>query len=115
MVTSQFRGEINLQLDLHLEIGGKKSNIDSKSGFGSNEKGNTNRLLMVATVYRNLSDDYDNVLLVRAREETNNHYFKTLKRSGVWNAYCGEEAYSKINQYTGFDLQEWVMENVTWR
>jgi hypothetical protein len=108
-------GEISLQLDLHLEIGGRKVNIDFKSGFGSNEKGNTNRLLMVATVYHNLSSNYDNVLLVRACEDLNNHYFKTLKRSGVWDAYCGNEAYSKMNQYTGFNLQEWIEENIDWK
>ena len=50
-------GEISLQLDLHTEINGKRLNIDFKSGFGSNEKGNTNRLLMVATIYKNLEDE----------------------------------------------------------
>lgn len=107
-------GEISLQLDLHAEIGTRKVNIDFKSGFGSNEKGNTNRLLMVATIYRNLEDNYDNVLLVRAREDRNNHYFQTLKHSKVWNAYCGDEAYEKIGQYTGFDLKTWINENIDW-
>lgn len=51
-------GEISLQLDLHASISGTKVNIDFKSGFGSNEKGNTNRLLVVATIYKNLEDDY---------------------------------------------------------
>lgn len=87
-------GEISLQLDLHAEINGTKVNIDFKSGFGSNEKGNTNRLLMVATIYKNLEEDYENVLLVRAREDLNNHYFQTLKKSEVWEAFCGEEAYT---------------------
>jgi len=108
-------GEISLQLDLHTEIGGKKLNIDFKSGFGSNEKGNTNRLLMVATIYANLGADYENVLLVRAREDLNNHYFKTLKRSAVWQAYCGDEAYEKIGVYTGFALKTWIKENLDWQ
>jgi hypothetical protein len=107
-------GEISLQLDLHAEINGKKVNIDFKSGFGSNEKGNTNRLLMVATIYKNLEDDYENVLLVRAREDLNNHYFRTLKNSEVWEAFCGEEAYGKIGEFTGFDLRNWISQNIDW-
>ena len=107
-------GGINLQLDFHAEIDGKKVNIDLKSGFGSNEKGNTNRLLMVATIYRNIEGDYKNVLLVRARENQNNHYFKILKDSDVWEAYCGEDAYRKVGDYTGFDLRDWVNININW-
>ena len=107
-------GEISLQLDLHATIEGQKVNIDFKSGFGSNEKGNTNRLLMVATIYKNLDASYENVLLVRAREDLNNHYFQTLKRSEVWQAFCGEDAYSKIGQFTGFDLRGWISANIDW-
>ncbi len=107
-------GEISLQLDLHTEVNGRKLNIDFKSGFGSNEKGNTNRLLMVATIYKNLGDSYDNVLLVRAREDSNNNYFRTLKRSSVWQAYCGDEAYEKIGTYTGFGLKDWIQTNIDW-
>lgn len=107
-------GEISLQLDLHAEIAGRKVNIDFKSGFGSNEKGNTNRLLMVATIYKNLEEDYENVLLVRAREDLNNHYFRTLRDSEVWQAYCGEDAYGKIGEFTGFDLRGWISQNIAW-
>lgn len=107
-------GEISLQLDLHAKINDVRVNIDFKSGFGSNEKGNTNRLLMVATIYQNLEDCYENVLLVRAREDLNNHYFQTLKNSNVWEAYCGIEAYAKIGEYTGFDLQGWIQQNIDW-
>ena len=107
-------GEISLQLDLHATIDGVKVNIDFKSGFGSNEKGNTNRLLMVATIYKNLEEDFENVLLVRAREDLNNHYFRTLKNSEIWQAFCGEEAYRKIGEYTGFDLHEWISTNINW-
>jgi hypothetical protein len=85
-------GEINLELDLHFEVKGQRINVDLKSGFGSNEKGNTNRLLMVATIYRNLEADYRCVLLVRAPEDQNNHYFRTLRDSAVWEAYCGTRA-----------------------
>lgn len=107
-------GEINLQLDFHAEIDGKRVNIDFKSGFGSNEKGNTNRLLMIATIYRNIEDAYENVLLVRARENQNNHYFQLLKNSQVWEAHCGEDAYRKIGDYTGFDLRDWITVNINW-
>ena len=107
-------GEINLELDLHFELNRNKTNVDLKSGFGSNEKGNTNRLLMVATIYRNLEARYKNVLLVRAAEDSNNHYFRTLRDSGVWEAYCGAEAYAQIGTFTGFDIQLWNNDNLDW-
>ena len=56
LVTS---GEIQLELDLHFIYEGKKYVVDFKSGFGSNEKGNTNRLLLVASIYHNLEEGYD--------------------------------------------------------
>lgn len=107
-------GEISLQLDLHAEINGTKVNIDFKSGFGSNEKGNTNRLLMVATIYNNLDQGYENVLLVRAREDLNNHYFQILNNSAVWQAFCGKDAYAKMGEFTGFDLGGWISRNIDW-
>lgn len=77
-------GEINLELDLHLEINGSRVVVDFKSGFGSNEKGNTNRLLLVASIYKNIEpEDYRCVLLVRSPEDENNHYLQTLKNSGL--------------------------------
>jgi hypothetical protein len=108
-------GEINLELDLHFELAGKKSNIDLKSGFGSNEKGNTNRLLMVATIYQNLELGYSNYLLVRAPEDRNNHYFRTLRDCGVWQAFCGEEAYAQMYAFTGFDIKSWICANIDWQ
>jgi hypothetical protein len=108
-------GEINLELDLHFELTGAKSNIDLKSGFGSNEKGNTNRLLMVATIYQNLDLGYSNYLLVRAQEDRNNHYFRTLRDCGVWQAFCGEEAYAQMYTFTGFDIKSWIDANIDWR
>jgi hypothetical protein len=108
-------GEINLELDLHFELAGKRSNVDLKSGFGSNEKGNTNRLLMVATIYKNLESDYSNYLLVRSAEEQNNNYFRKLRDSGVWEAYCGKEAYEKMYEFTGFNINEWICLNIDWQ
>ena len=69
LVTS---GEIQLELDLHFEHAGAQYVVDFKSGFGSNEKGNTNRLLLVATIYSNLEENYNCLLFVRAEE--NNSY-----------------------------------------
>ena len=110
LVTS---GEIQLELDLHFRHQNQKYVVDFKSGFGSNEKGNTNRLLLVASVYQNLDENYKCLLFVRAEE--NNNYFNTLKNSGIWSAYCGVEAYQKIKEYSGYDLKSWVSENIHWQ
>jgi hypothetical protein len=107
-------GQVKLELDLHFAVKGEKYNVDFKSGFGSNEKGNTNRLLLVASIYQNLAAGYHCLLLVRSEEEANNHYFQTLKHSGVWDAYCGAEAYRQISLFTGFDLKAWVDTNLSW-
>lgn len=109
LVTS---GEIQLELDLHFEQENQKYVVDFKSGFGSNEKGNLNRLLLVATVYKYLDENFKCLLLVRAEE--NNSYFNTLKGSGVWEAYSGSEAYQKVLDYTGYDLKTWIDKNVNW-
>ncbi len=111
LVTS---GAIKMALDLHFSKGDEYINIDFKSGFGSNEKGNTNRLLLVGTIYKNLPQKYSCVLLVRSREDQNNHYFQTLKNSGVWDAHCGEAAYEKLASFTGFPLKEWIREHMNW-
>ena len=113
LVTS---GEIKLELDLHIEIGARRYVIDFKSGFGSNEKGNTNRLLLVASVYQNIEpEDYQCSLLVRSPEDENNNYLRILKNSGLWDVYCGRDAYSRIETLSGFDLGSWVQENITWQ
>ena len=99
LVTS---GEIKLELDLHFLLNNQKFVVDFKSGFGSNEKGNTNRLLLVASIYRNLEGNYKCMIFVRA--DDNNHYFQTLKNSGIWDAYSGAEAYNKMKEYSGFNI-----------
>jgi hypothetical protein len=109
LVTS---GEIQLELDLHFVSSGQKYVVDFKSGFGSNEKGNTSRLLLVASIYKNLTEDYKCLLFVRAEE--NNSYFNILKNSGIWEAYCGNEAYKKIRDYSGYDLKSWIEANMDW-
>jgi hypothetical protein len=109
LVTS---GEIQLELDLHFISQRQKYVVDFKSGFGSNEKGNVNRLLLVASIYKSLSESYKCLLFVRAEE--NNSYFNTLKNSGIWEAYCGSEAYEKIKEHSGYNLKIWIDTNMDW-
>jgi hypothetical protein len=105
-------GEIQLELDLHFSHNQQKYVVDFKSGFGSNEKGNTNRLLLVASIYKNLNESYECLLFVRAEE--NNSYFNTLRNSGIWSAFCGSEAYAKIKEHSGYDLKLWTDTNIDW-
>jgi len=107
-------GEIKLELDLHFEQNNIFYNVDFKSGFGSNEKGNTNRLLLVATIFKNLKQNYENLLLVRQNEDSNNQYFMRLKKSGLWKVTCYEKTYKKIEHFTGFDLKTWINKNIDW-
>lgn len=109
LVTS---GEIKLELDLHFIYKNQKFVVDFKSGFGSNEKGNTNRLLLVASIYQNLEENYKCMIFVRADE--NNHYFQTLKNSGIWDAFSGADAYNQMNLFSGFDIKSWIEHNVNW-
>ena len=113
LVTS---GEIKLELDLHFRIEDKNYNVDFKSGFQSNEKGNTNRLLLVASIYKNIiSENNECFLFVRANENDNNHYLQTLKNSGIWDVFCGSNTYEQIKEYSGFDLASWIDTNIQWR
>ena len=105
-------GEIQLELDLHFIYEGKKYVVDFKSGFGSNEKGNTNRLLLVASIYQNLEDNYEPLIFVRSNE--NNHYFDTLKNSGVWSAFSGDKTYDELHKYTGYDIKTWITNHINW-
>jgi hypothetical protein len=109
LVTS---GEIKLELDLHFIFEGKKYVVDFKSGFGSNEKGNTNRLLLVASIYHNLEEGYEPLIFVRSSE--NNNYFNTLKNSGIWSAFSGGETYDEIHKYAGYDIKKWIRNNISW-
>jgi len=108
-------GNIKLELDMHSENSTDHFNIDFKSGFGSNEKGNTNRLLVVASIYNNIiSTDYRNLMLVRTPLEENNNYLTTISDSGLWEVYCHNEAYEIIRELTSFDILGWVNVNIDW-
>lgn len=105
-------GEIQLELDLHFIYQGKKYVVDFKSGFGSNEKGNTNRLLLVASIYHNLEEDYEPLIFVRS--DDNNNYFNTLKNSGIWSAFSGSDTYDELMKYSGYDIHSWINSNIDW-
>ncbi len=106
--------EIKLELDLHFQKDASKFVVDFKSGFGSNEKGNTNRLLLVASAYKILAEGHQCIIFVRSPEAENNYYLQILKKSGLWSVYCGAETYGKIEEYTGFNLARWQQENLNW-
>tara|TARA_B110000858_G_C17791815_1_gene470298 strand:+ start:1529 stop:2455 length:927 start_codon:yes stop_codon:yes gene_type:complete len=108
-------GEIQLELDMHCFKKGVNYNIDFKSGFSSNEKGNTNRLLVVASIYKNiLNSEYTNLMMVRSDESENNHYLQTLKKSNLWEVSCSNETYNKIGEIVEFDLRNWININIHW-
>ena len=103
-----------MKLDLHFIYKNKKFVIDFKSSFHSNEKGNTNRLLLVGTIYKNLEDNYKTLILVRSEEDENNHYLRRLKNSGIWEVFCGNDTYEKIREYSGYNLKNWIEKNIDW-
>lgn len=107
-------GGIKLALDLHFEQSGSHYNCDFKSGFSSNEKGNTNRLLLVASIYNSLGEVEKTLLFVRQSEDENNHYLQTLKNSPYWKVYCANDSYAAMKDFTGFDLRSWLDNNVDW-
>lgn len=107
-------GGIKLGLDLHFEQDGIHYNCDFKSGFSSNEKGNTNRLLFVASIYNSLGEIEKTILFVRQPEDDNNHYLQTLKNSPYWDVYCANDGYAAMKRFTGFDMREWLDNNVDW-
>lgn len=108
-------GGIKLGLDLHFEQNGIHYNCDFKSGFNSNEKGNTNRLLLVGSIYQSLGKNEKMLLFVRQKEDQNNNYLQTLKNSRYWSCYCADSCYAEMARFTGFDLREWLNENVDWK
>lgn len=108
-------GGIKLGLDLHFEQDGIHYNCDFKSGFSSNEKGNTNRLLLVASIYNSLGEIEKTILFVRQAEDENNHYLQTLKNSPYWEVYCADDGYAAMKEFTGFDMRKWLDENVDWK
>lgn len=95
-------GEINMKEDEVFAVSGVPHVIDFKSGFGSNEKGNTVRLLTVGRTYKLWNPDTKLFFLVR--QETNNNYLNVIGRSGLWDVRCGAAAYRTIDELTGSDM-----------
>ena len=104
---------VSLKLDLHYEVQGRKCAVDFKNSFNSNEKGNTERLTTVGEMYQQIGG-HELLMLVREEAEGNNHYFQALSNSPLWDVYCGDKAYARIQEDTGFALGEWIRENVNW-
>lgn len=105
-------GTVNLSSDLHFILEDYSYNIDFKSGFNSNEKGNLNRLLLVGRIYNLMNKNYKNMILVRSSD--NNNYLEILKKSKIWEVYSGDECYCKINELTGVNIKKWIENNVNW-
>lgn len=108
-------GPVNLSLDLHFRQDDVHYAVDYKSGFSSNEKGNTNRLLLVASIYRQMPTEYKTLMFVRQSESMNNNYLRKLRASGLWEIYFAREVYDKTEEFTGFDLGGWMQTNMNWK
>ncbi len=37
-----------------------------------------------------------------------------MKNSGIWNAFSGEDTYIELHRYSGYDIKNWVNENINW-
>jgi hypothetical protein len=107
-------GGISLGVDIHFTLLGQRYVVDFKSGFGSNEKGNTNRLLLVGSIYKSLDEDYECLLLLRSAEDEANNYLQRIKASGLWAIFCGPDTYEEIKRLTGCDLATWMSNNIDW-
>lgn len=99
-------GDVSTKLDLHFKLGDVHHNVDFKTGFNSNEKGNVNRLKFVASIYKEIVPGNQHCTLF-VRSDKNNNYLTKLMESKLWDVYCGDDTYSKIKEYSGFDLLDW--------
>ena len=106
-------GDINMDEDEIFYNGTIPTVIDFKSGFGSNEKGNTLRLLAVGRAYRMWNPNSQLMLLVR--QDQNNNYLRILRRSNIWNVYTGDKAYETIQEITGADIQNIRKDVIDWK
>ena len=70
--------------------------------------------MLVASIYKILEEGHKCLLFVRSKEEMNNHYLQTLKKSTLWTVYCGDQTYDMIKKITGFDMSKWMKENIDW-
>lgn len=106
-------GEINMNEDEVFNKAGTPHVIDFKSGFGSNEKGNTLRLITVGRAYKIWNPNTRLMLLVR--QEENNNYLKVLQRSEIWEVYTGVNAYRMVEEMTGSLVREVRSNVIDWQ
>lgn len=106
-------GDINMVEDEMFNLNGRNHIIDFKSGFGSNEKGNTLRLIAVGRAYKHWDSNVNLLFLVRQNE--NNNYLETIRRSNLWMVHCGNEAYRKIDELTNAGICEIRREAIDFR
>jgi len=97
-------GEINMKQDEMFISNDINYIIDFKSGFSSNEKGNTFRVLAVGRAYKHWDPNVNLLFLVRQNE--NNNYLEIIRRSNLWAVHCGDEAYRKIDELTNAGIAE---------
>lgn len=106
-------GEINMKEDEVFTSAGTPHVVDFKSGFGSNEKGNTLRLITVGRAYKIW--DHRSRLMLLVRQDDNNNYLEVLRRSGLWEVYTGNMAYQQIEQITGAEIQAVRANVIDWQ
>jgi hypothetical protein len=106
-------GEINMVEDEMFNLNNRNHIIDFKSGFGSNEKGNTLRLIAVGRAYRHWDQNVNLLFLVRQNE--NNNYLETIRRSNLWAVHCGDDAYRKVDELTDAGICEVRREAIDFR
>lgn len=97
-------GGINMDQDEMFMSNNVRHIIDFKSGFGSNEKGNTDRVIAVGRAYKQW--DSSIVLLFLVRQNENNNYLEKIRRSNLWEIHCGANAYAKIDELTDAGIRE---------
>ncbi|MDC1418826.1 hypothetical protein N8264_07210 [Candidatus Thioglobus sp.] len=104
-------GDIDLKLDYNgIDNNEEVLGIDFKSGFGSNEKGNTQRILQVGKIYKYIAPNIDLKLVVR--QDENNNYLKKIEMSGVWDVIKGKDAYAFLTSISGCDINLFVENHV---
>jgi hypothetical protein len=104
--------DIDMRTDLVFEVDGVVHVVDFKSGFGSNEKGNRDRLSGLAFLVGKWKPSARRWLLVRQTE--NNSYLSTLDTPAGWTVVTGREVYAWIAQMTGVDIQAICTAVVDW-
>jgi hypothetical protein len=107
-------GQVNMKSDgVHLHDG-MPLVVDFKSGFGSNEKGNTERLQRVGRAYRLWKPETRLLLLVR-QSDHNNNYLKTLEDGDDWEVLHSGDAYRAMHAITGTDIDSTLRQIATFR